>query len=54
MTDRSRNAYPERQYDGNPVGYEEYMTDKETWLTIAVRDLEVVSRCPLCPKPVRM
>jgi len=28
----SKNAWPYKQYDGNTAGYEEYATDKETWI----------------------
>jgi hypothetical protein len=32
MTNQSKFAWPEKQYNGNTAGYEEHETDQETWL----------------------
>lgn len=32
MTNQSKYAWPEKQYDGNTAGYEEHETDVQTWL----------------------
>jgi len=32
MTTQSKYAWPDKQYDGNVLGYEEHATDQQTWL----------------------
>ena len=32
MTVQSKYAWPDKQYDGNVLGYEEHATDLQTWL----------------------
>ena len=32
MTTHSEYAWPDKQYDGNVLGYEEHATDQQTWI----------------------